>query len=86
MATLSVDSIWNLLQSMSLTASNELWLSEKLHESAINKQQQMQTEKDEALNRIYGCWTDSDDAKQMETAISEARKSDYVRDLVSFDD
>ncbi len=37
MTTLSINRLWNFLQSLSLTASNERWLAERLLESANAK-------------------------------------------------
>lgn len=31
MATVTLNNLWNFIQSMSLSANNELWLAEKLH-------------------------------------------------------
>ncbi len=39
MASITLNNLWNFIQSMSLSANNELWLAEKLHESAQKKQQ-----------------------------------------------
>ena len=39
MASITLNNLWNFIQSMSLSANNELWLAEKLHESALKKQQ-----------------------------------------------
>lgn len=39
MISITLNNLWKFIQSMSLSASNELWLAEKLHESAIKKQQ-----------------------------------------------
>ncbi len=35
MATISINSLWSFIQSMSLSANNEQWLADKLHESAL---------------------------------------------------
>lgn len=37
MTTLAINKLWNFLQSLSLTASNERWLAERLLESANAK-------------------------------------------------
>ena len=42
MISITLNNLWKFIQSMSLSASNELWLAEKLHESAIKKQQATQ--------------------------------------------
>ena len=47
MASITLNNLWNFIQSMSLSANNELWLAEKLHESALKKQQ-----KNKAYNSV----------------------------------
>ena len=42
MISITLNNLWKFIQSMSLSASNELRLAEKLHESAIKKQQATQ--------------------------------------------
>lgn len=37
MTTLAINKLWSFLQSLSMTASNELWLAERLLESAKAK-------------------------------------------------
>lgn len=82
MATITLKNLWNFIQSMSLSANNELWLAEKLHESAIKKQQVAQNKKYNAAEEtptiasepIFG-------PKSIEEAISrvENAENDYAQ-------
>lgn len=85
MATLSVNNIWGFLQSLSLSASNEQWLADKLHASAVAKEKNEKNMKAAALEQIFGAWEDNADTERMVSAIKEGRKSDYIREFVSFD-
>lgn len=73
MPSLSINSLWTFLQSLSLTASNEKWLAERLYESAAAKSTAENIEKQKALESIFGSWDEDSDAKVMEQAISESR-------------
>ena len=86
MATVTLNNLWNFIQSMSLSANNELWLAEKLHESAVNKKRQDKNEAEETLNRLCGAWKDDEDTEAMEKAIRECKSSTYERKIASFDD
>ena len=86
MATVTLNNLWNFIQSMSLSASNELWLAEKLHESAVSKKRLDKEKAEETLNRLCGAWGDNADTEAMEKAIRECNSSDYERSIVSFDD
>lgn len=85
MTTLSINKLWAFLQSLSLTASNEQWLAEKLKESAAAKRNSESAARMEALESIYGAWNDAADADAMEKAIAESRNADYVRQIASLD-
>ncbi len=37
MASITLNNLWNFIESMSLSANNELWLAEKLHESSFKE-------------------------------------------------
>ena len=53
MASITLNNLWNFIQSMSLSANNELWLAEKLHESALKKQQANKAYNiEEAISRV----------------------------------
>lgn len=87
MNTVSLNNLWSYLQGLSLTASNQRWLAEKLIErSAVRS---TVTNKDEAklnkLNALFGAWSGSD-GEQIENAVREARKADYERELVPMDE
>lgn len=86
MATLSINNLWAFLQSLSLTASNEQWLAERLYESAATKKNMESVTKMKALDGVFGAWNKSDDSDLLEKAVSESRNSDYVRQMVSFDE
>ena len=85
MATISLNSLWSFIQSMSLSANNEQWLADKLHESAISKKQAEKNKNLKTLNKLCGIW-DNPDGELIEKAIWEGRKSDYIRKITSFDD
>ena len=48
MIALAIDKLWGFLQSLSLTASNERWLAERLLESANAKTVSSESVKEEA--------------------------------------
>lgn len=52
MTTLAINKLWSFLQSLSLTASNEQWLAERLLESAHAK-----TATAEAKTTAESAWT-----------------------------
>lgn len=85
MATVSVNSIWSFLQSMSLSASNEYWLADKLLQSASAKKAS-QNDKRQILANLYGAWANDPDADTMEKSIRDGRKDGYARKVVAFDD
>lgn len=85
MATISINSLWNFIQSMSLSANNEQWLADKLHESALTKQKAEKSHDLATLNKLFGAW-DNSDGKLMEQAILDGRKANYTREIASFDD
>lgn len=45
MTTLAINKLWSFLQSLSMTASNERWLAERLLESADAKTKLLEGEK-----------------------------------------
>lgn len=85
MATISINSLWSFIQSMALSANNEQWLADKLHESALTKQKAEKSHDLATLNKLFGAW-DNPDGELMEQAIRDARKTNYTRENVSFDD
>ena len=85
MATISINSLWRFIQSMSLSANNEQWLADKLHESALTKQKAEKDHDLDTLNRLFGAW-DNPDGELMEQAILDGRKINYTHEIASFDD
>lgn len=85
MATISVNSLWNFIQSMSLSANNEQWLAERLHESAVIKQKAEKNQNVATLDKLFGAW-DNADGELITQAIRDGRKANYARKIVSFDD
>lgn len=75
MATLTVNNLWAFLQSLSLTASNEQWLAEKLYESAAKKRNTEDAAKVQILDNLFGAWDNSADTDAMEKTILESRNS-----------
>lgn len=85
MAAVSLNSLWTFIQSLSLNASNEQWLADKLHKSAMTKQKAEKSHEEILLDKLCGAW-DNPDGDIIEKAIQEGRKADYAREIVSFDD
>ncbi len=85
MATISINSLWSFIQSMSLSANNEQWLADKLHESALTKQKAEKNHDLDTLNKLFGAW-DNSDGELIEQAILDGRKANYAREIASFDD
>lgn len=80
MAAVSLNSLWTFIQSLSLNASNEQWLADKLHESAMTKQKAEKSHEDILLDKLCGAW-DNPDGDLIEKAIQEGRKADYAREF-----
>lgn len=80
MAAVSLNSLWTFIQSLSLNASNEQWLADKLHESAMVKQKAEKSREDILLDKLCGAW-DNPDGDIIEKAIQEGRKADYAREF-----
>ncbi len=86
MNAISLNNLWNYLQGLSLTASNQRWLGEKLIEASVANSASMEKDaKLEKLNSLFGVWANTSDGEKIENAILDARKSDYERKLVSMD-
>ncbi len=87
MNAVSLNNLWSYLQGLSLTASNQRWLGERLieasaaHTTAVNEEEL----KLKKLNDLFGVWS-GQDGEQIEAAVREARVADYERELVSMDD
>lgn len=82
MNPISLNQLWSYLQSLSLTASNQRWLGERLIEASsahsMASEEEMKLKKIDAL---FGVWSEKD-GEQIEKAIREARSADYERELV----
>lgn len=86
MNAISLNNLWSYLQGLSLTASNQRWLGERLIEaSATNSAVSEEEKKLKKLNALFGAWSGKD-GERIESAIREARKADYERELVSMND
>ena len=81
MNTVSLNHLWSYLQGLSLTASNQRWLGERLIEastsSAPSTEEEMKLKK---LNALFGAWSGSD-GERIEASINEARNAGYEREL-----
>ena len=86
MNAISMNNLWSYLQGLSLSASNQRWLGERLIEASasrsISSEEEMKLKK---LNALFGVWSDRD-GEQIEKAIREARTADYERELETFDE
>lgn len=79
MNTVSLNNLWSYLKGLSLTASNQRWLGEKLIEASETqtscaKEEELKLKK---LNALFGSWSGADGEK-IETAVKESRSADYV--------
>lgn len=86
MNAVSLNNLWSYLQGLSLTASNQRWLAEKLIETSAARTTIPNTEeiKLNKLNALFGAWSGSD-GELIEAAIKDARKADYERELAPMD-
>ena len=85
MTTMALNNLWRYLQGLSLSASNQRWLGERLIEASAKHG--AATEEDmklEMLNSLFGVWNDSD-GENIELAIKEGRSAGYEREIVSMD-
>jgi len=82
----SLNHLWSYLQGLSLTASNQRWLGERLIEASTEHNISSEEEKKlKKLNALFGAWSGKD-GERIESAIREARKADYERELVTMND
>ena len=82
----SLHNLWTYLQGLSLSASNQRWLGERLMEASmaqasITKEEEQKLKK---LNSLFGVWSGLE-GEQIENAIKEARNANYEREIVSMD-
>ena len=85
MTTVALNKLWSYLQGLSLSASNQRWLGERLIEASAKHE--TTTEEDmklEMLNSLFGAWNGSD-GEHIEEVIKEGRNAGYERELVSMD-
>jgi hypothetical protein len=85
MTTMALNNLWRYLQGLSLSASNQRWLGERLIEASAKHG--AATEEDmklEMLNSLFGAWNDSD-GENIELTIKEGRSAGYEREIVSMD-
>ena len=85
MTKMALNNLWRYLQGLSLSASNQRWLGERLIEASAKHG--AATEEDmklEMLNSLFGAWNDSD-GENIELAIKEGRSAGYEREIVSMD-
>ena len=86
MNAVSLNNLWSYLQGLSLTASNQRWLGERLIEASAAKPLEAEDKmKLEKLNALFGSWSGTEGVR-IEDAIKEARHAGYDRKLVSIDD
>lgn len=87
MNTLSLNNLWSYLQGLSLSASNQRWLGERLIEASTAHTAPTDEElKLKKLNSLFGVWSDDSDGEKIERAILESRQADYERELVPMDE
>lgn len=72
-ATISLDGIWNFLQSLSLSASNKEWLGEKLLEEARKEKNEKKESYEDFIWRMCGAW--NDDPRTTEQIMEDIRNS-----------
>lgn len=87
MNAVSLNNLWTYLQGLSLSASNQRWLGERLIEASATQTATFSEEelKLKKLNALFGVWSDQE-GEQIEAAIREAREAEYERELVSMDE
>jgi hypothetical protein len=85
MNAISLNNLWSYLQGLSLSASNQRWLGERVMEASAAKSITEVDDKLQKLNALFGAWSGSD-GERMENAIKESRHADYQRELVSLDE
>lgn len=77
MNAITLNNLWGYLQGLSLTASNQRWLGERLIEASTKQSAASEEEqKLEKLNQLFGAW-DGSDGEHIDKVIREARTSGY---------
>lgn len=87
MNAVSLNNLWSYLQGLSLTASNQRWLGEKLIEASAAQTSYAKEEEQKLkkLDALFGAWSGVDGEK-IEAAVKESRRADYEREIVSMDE
>ena len=86
MNTISLNNLWSYLQGLSLSASNQRWLGERLIEASESHSATSEEAKLKKLNALFGVWANTPDGEKIERSIMEARNAGYERKLVSMDE
>ncbi|MBQ7415352.1 MAG: hypothetical protein IJV09_07985 [Prevotella sp.] len=87
MNTVSLNHLWSYLQGLSLSASNQRWLGERLIKASESHSATFEEDaKLEKLNALFGVWADTPDGEKIERSIMEARNAGYERELESMDE
>ena len=87
MNAMSLDHLWRYIQGLSLSASNQRWLGERLIEASKSQTIQDEDEKKiKKLNSLFGVWSERSDGERIENIIRENRETNYERRLFSFDE
>ena len=74
MNAISLNNLWSYLQGLSLTASNQRWLGERLLEASTSHRTASEEEiKLKKLDALFGVWS-GDDGERIEKAIQEVQR------------
>ena len=83
---MSLNNLWSYLEGLSLSASNQRWLGERLIEAsttqATTKDEKLKLQK---LNSLFGVWKGAD-GERIEASVNEARNAGYEREMASMDE
>lgn len=75
MNAMSLNNLWSYLEGLSLSASNQRWLGERLIEAsttqATTKDEKLKLQK---LNSLFGVWKGAD-GERIEASVNEARRT-----------
>ena len=74
-ATISLDGLWEFLQSLSLSTNNKKWLADKLIESSQEDQLAMQKAREEQFvkDSFQRAWTELQSANKEGKSLPDAR-------------
>lgn len=85
MNAISLNNLWIYLQGLSLSASNQRWLGERLLEASAGKTSSEEEIKLKKLNSLYGVWSGVNGEK-IEKAIRDGKEAGYERMLESMNE